>query len=335
MAATLTADNTAFEVRDEYSVTLGAFNDSMGAAGYVGHRLFPLSLRTRGSGQYPKFRPEEEMFLEDYGTERKPDGTFKRSSAEWDADSYEVKTYGHEATIDDERSNSFDDVLSAERSEQGRLLNMLRREFERRIAVAATAEASYDVSRIKGGLTAWSDGAATVFADVDAQRDAFFDEFGGEPNALFLDRSDMRDALVSADVQPRLPGAVHVQPSELTMAVNARRLAIALDLDFVFVANATRNRLPSRDFVRLWPKGKAVLARVPVTDDPAEYCYGRTIVWDQFGDIEDDRIVFRAERYKEQRPSSVVVRARGSFVHKVLYPEGARLLLVDGAEQPT
>lgn len=327
---------TAWDVREDLSLSISEFDHEMNERGYVGHRLFTPTPRDSKSGKFRRVPLEQE--LQDDDCKRNPDSTFKRTTMEWGSDQYDTQSYGTEATIDDEMQARYDDLFDAEEQEFNRISRKLQRAFEVEVATEATTIANYDVSRVKGGLGAWTlanKENATPYADIDEQREQFFLDFGAEPNALFLPRSDMRAALASDEIVDRLKGQNYIDARPGVLNRNATNLATALDIPEVIPANALRNVGSSRNLSRIWPSGRAVLARISTTSDPSELSYGRAMIFSPMGVADGDRMGVWTESYDEPQRAGSVLRVRANWQLMKMHVQAARLLLTDGTAQPT
>ena len=326
--------SAAFDVREDLSLTISEFDHAMNERGYVAHRLMPAMPRQEKSGKWPRIPLEQE--LQDVDVDRNPDATFKSLSLEWEDDTYDTKSKGLEAPVDDETLARYDGIIDAEQSLSDLIERTILRRFEIEMVSYFTTVANYDVSRVKGDLTPWSNASsATPYADIDAQREAMFLELGQEPNALILSRKDMRDALNTDNIVNRIKNQNYQDARPGTLNANAGNLAVALDIPEVIVANSLQNTGTTRNLSRIWPNGYAVLARVAVTDDPTEIAIGRAPVWSPMGVVDGDRIGVWGESYDVPEVAGSRIRRRANWGRKVLHVEAARLLLINGASQPT
>lgn len=331
------ASTTAFDVREDLSLTMSEFDHAMNEAGYVGHRLFPATPVKSRSGKYTNL-PLEEEFSDDLDDlERNEDMTFKVSSMEFASDDYTTKNYGHEAHLDEVVVAQYADFWDAEQSENARLQRKIMRAFEIMVAAQMTAVANYAISRVKGGLTAWSEAnIATIkpLTVVEGQRESFANDAGVEPNAIVMTRHDMRLALRTTEVLDRLTGQ-NFQDAQAGKMMNPQVLANALDIEHVIVANARKNTGKSRNLSRIWPNGRAVLAYVrPEGADSTLPCYGQAMVWSPMGAVNGTRVACYGESYEKPDVAGYRVRQRANWGLKVRNVEMARLLLLDGTAQP-
>lgn len=332
MSQPSTAD---WNVREDLSLPIHEFDHAMNEAGYVAHRLLPLIPRENKSGKMPRFPLEEE--LQDIETRRNPDGSFNRSKAVWESDSYDTQSHGLEAVIDDEVQERYDDIIDAEAYEGNRIERSLLRRYEREIVDYFTTASNYTTGREIASIDAWTlanAASALPYTVIETQREAMFLELGAEPNALILNRHDFRSAIQAAQIVDRLKAQNFVDARPGVLARNAQALADALDIDHVIVANSLRNTTGpggGRSLGRIWPTGKAVLARVAIGPDPTQVCIGRTMVWSPMGAIEGDRLGVIAESYDEKQTMGTVQRRRTNWGKKILHVEAARLLRIDGS----
>lgn len=332
MSQPSTAD---WNVREDLSLPIHEFDHAMNEKGYVAHRVLPLIPRDEKSGKMPRFPLEEE--LQDIETKRNPDGSFNRSKATWESDSYDTQSHGLEAVVDDEVQARYDDIIDAEAYEGNRIQRALLRSYEREVVTFLTTPGNYTTDREIASISAWTlanAASAVPYTVVETQRELMFLELGAEPNALILNRHDFRAAIQAAQIVDKLKGQNFHDALPGVLARNAELLAQALDIDMVIVANSVRNtRKPGggRSLARIWPNGKAVLARVATSPDPTEVCLGRTMIWSPMGAIDGDRLGVIAESYDEKQTMGTVQRRRTNWGKKILHVEAARLLLIDGS----
>jgi hypothetical protein len=326
---------TAFNVREDLSLPIHEFDHAMNEAGYVAHKLLPIIPRNNKSGKMPRFPLEEE--LQDFETKRNPDGSFNRSKATWEDDNYDTQSHGLEAVIDDETQARYDDIIDAEAYEGNRIERSLLRGYERDVVDYFTTHTNYTAGREIASIVAWTlANAATAvpYTVIDTQREAMFLELGQEPNALILNRADFRAMMAANQIVDRLKSQNYQDARPGPLVRNADAAAQSLDIEMVIVANALRNtKAPGggRSLGRIWPTGRAVLARVAVTDDPTEVCIGRTMMWSPFGATDGDRLGVIAESYDEIQTAGSVQRRRTNWGKKILHVEAARLLRIDGS----
>lgn len=325
--------NADFDVREDLSLTIEEFDLEMNKAGYVGHRLLPPMPKDKKAGKVPRLPLEETM--QDIDVNRNPDGSFKLMTLEYSSDSYDTQSKGLESQIDDETLERYDDLTDAEASVSRLIEECILRAFEIDLVSYFTTPANYAASRTTGGLTSWLNAAsAAPYANIDAEREAFFLDFGKEPNALFLARSDMRAALNADDTLGRIKNQNFQDARPGSLNANAANLAQALDIPEVIVANSLKNTGNTRNLSRIWPVGVAVMAHIAQTDDPAEVCLGRSPVWSPMGVVDGDRIGVWAESYEKPEVAGSRVRRRANWGRKIWHPEAARLILIHGQANP-
>lgn len=323
-----------FDTREDLSLTIEEFDPAMNRLGYVAHRIAPPMPVEHKKGSVPRVPLEETM--QDIEVDRNPDGSFKLMTMEWTDDDYKTQGKGLEAHIDDETADRYDDIVDAESSLSGLIEESLLRSFEIDIVNYVTDVTNYTADRVAAGLSDWRDAANGVpYANIDAQREEFFVDFGKEPNALILARSDMRAALNCDDTLNRIKHQNYQDARPGPLNVNASNLAQALDLPEVIAANALKNTGTTRNLSRIWPAGRAVLAHLAETDNPAEVCFARSPVWSPQGVIDGDRIGLWGESYEKPEVAGSRIRRRGNWGLKIMHVEAARLLLIHGQADPS
>lgn len=309
-----------FHVRQDLSLSFAKFTSKADAAGHVAHRLFPMVTRPLPDGLFPAYETAD--LIGTVAQDRETGGGYAFDSLEWQDDSYRTKGVGLSAAIDRETAQRYGSVANAERFESARLLTAVQRQFEIETVDYITAPTSHDVSRVHLDLIAWTEDNATPLEDLDEPRKLIAEEFGHEPNALVIGSADFRALQRTNEIRDRI-------------GTNPTRQAIAelLDLEEIVIARSRKLEPVSKTTVPIWQAGRAILAYVPTTDDLDEPSYGRTVIWDARGEQEGDRLGAVIESWDSPVNDSLAVRAKSHWGRKVVAPEAAHLLYIDGATE--
>ena len=300
-------DESRLEVREDLSYTIEEFDLMSSEDGYVGHKILPAMPKPKKKGSL--IRVPLEQMVQDLPVNRNADQTFPFSRLEVGDDMYRTQNKGHATRIDKEALEEYNDLFDAETYEQKRITYGIRRAFEREVVGHVTDFNNYDASRradnttggsTGGGMSNWSSRAsATVYADVDAEREKMFLDLGAEPNAMFMSRADFRRVIDTEDVQARSRSQDYVDVRPKVLNRNTDSLAEVVDIEKVYAANSLRNRGTGRDLQRIWPNGIVVLAKVKDPGNVTDIGYGYSPVWSKMGMADRGMPVIWAESYDE------------------------------------
>ena len=147
------------------------------------------------------------------------------------------------------------------------------------------------------------------------------------PNCLVLNRRQFYGLKNTDEIVDRVKYAGTVDPAKITPSA----VAMVLDLDKIVVAGGYKNvanEAQTPDIDPIWSDEYAMLCRVAVTDDPAEPCIGRTLLWNQenAGLGSDQELAIITEEYRSERTRGSIMRARCDYVIKILHVECGHLL---------
>lgn len=314
--------------RLDLGLTAEEFNLAADRMGFIGPRVFPVIQVAIQASTFPKRTLEQ--LLKNYTTLRAPRSGYGGAEQEFGTDSYATEDHGLEGSLDDRELAIFRDLIDAETGViNGTVDGVLRR------AEIDAAAAAYDTSVWTGaslttGVTnEWDDATNAVpIDDVDAAREIIVSGSGLEPNALIINRYQMRNIRKCASVVDKIKYVMGALPKDITPQI----LAAAFDLDFVIVAGSvknTANEAAARAVSRIWSNEYAMLAKVAVTTDLAEPCVGRTFTWNGNGGSgpgSDTELAYLVEERRNPNDTGTIYRCRNDRGIKVLYKEAAHLL---------
>ena len=319
--------------RPDLGMQVNEFNTELDRQGFIGHRVLPIVLRGKDQGDYPK--RSLETLLRQESTDRNPDGTYPRSDSKWEDDTYKTKERAHEGTVDDRSAKKFDDIIDAEADEVERVTDIVLRSYERAVAAAVFNTTTWTGATLTTAVgTAWSDTVnSNPISDVEAAREKLIlgsggaGGFGQEPNALIINRKVLRNLKDNEKIIDRLKGQNFQDARKGN--INAEMIAVALDIPMVIVAGSvdnTANEAKARSLSRIWSPSYAMLAKVAETDNPAEACLGRTVMWSEEGAVDGDRYAVIVEQYRENRRRGGVMRVRSDDDIKIQFAAAGHLL---------
>lgn len=290
---------------------------AMNRQGFIAHRVLPIITRTKPNGDYPTI-PREQL-LQVRSTQRAPGGGYPRSGAGFSKDSYSTSEHGHEAVLDDRTVKMYDDLVDAERWEGERIRNIVLQDYEIEVANYLFNATTFS-GKTANVTNEWDDTAnATPVSDIEAKREVIFAATGYEPNALVISRHVFRNLRRCDEVIDNLKyqGFQDARPSQ----ISEQALALALDIDYIIVAGSAKNTANESDAAsmsRIWSNEYALLCRVAETNNPSEYCLGRTIVWDAESALDGERLGVIEEMYRDEPARANVKRARTDWGKKII-----------------
>lgn len=319
---------TAAVSRVEFGLTVEEFGLEMDRRRFIGPRVLRPKAVTRQSASFGRI-PVEEL-LREVNSARAPHAGYSRGDFVFETTSFSTEEQGFEAVLDDRETAMYADLLDAEAIASARAVDIVARKYER-----AVAGAIHDTSVWAGaGLTTaltneWDDSSnATPIDDIDTARQVIIDATGLEPNALIVNRKQLR-ALRRTD---QILDRVLYKAGSPVASVTGEMLAELLDLDTLLVAGGTYNSAAEgqdADFDPIWSDEYAMLCRVATSEDPAEPCIGRTFIWNGDGVPgvgTDEQIAIAVEQYREDSRRGDVFRARTDWDLVVLIAACGHLL---------
>lgn len=290
---------------------------AMNRLGFIAHRVLPIVSRSKPSGEFPTIPKEQQLQIRN--TKRAPGGGYNRSGAGFSKDSYSTSEHGHEALLDDRTVKMYDDLLDADRWEGERIRNIVLQNYEIEVADYLFNATTFS-GKTAGVTNEWDDVAnATPITDIEAKRETIFAATGYEPNALVISRHVFRNLRRCAQVIDTLKYQGFQDARQAQISEQA--LAVSLDLDYIIVAGSAKNTANESDaasMARIWSNEYALLCRVAETNNPSEFCLGRTIVWDAESAVDGERLGVIEEMYRDEAARSDVKRARTDWGKKII-----------------
>jgi len=288
--------------RPELAVLAYAYALAASQRGFIGLNVFPVFEVGLQASVYPVIPAE--AFLKLYETKRTARSSYGRSDFEFDDGEYFCRENGWEELIDDSERKLYKRFFDAEIVATQRVIDVILRKQEKRIADKAT-----DTAKLPHGAATkkWNDPAASMRDDAKRVIKLMRDTIGLTPDCCCLSWDDFQNALVA----PELKDYLKYTNTYLTdtIEVQKRVLAQYLGIGMVHVGNAIFDsakkgqKLSPAD---IWPTGKAAFC---VTGSNAmdlkEPCLGRTFLW-----TEDAPENLVTESYREEQSRSDVIRAR-------------------------
>jgi len=271
--------------------------------GFIGLDLLPIFEVDEQSGDYPVIPIEALLKLQ--STKRAPDGTYPRSSYEFEADSYSCGENGWEERIDDVEARLYRRFFDAEEVATKRAVDVILRGQEKRISAMVFNTSNLSYSAVS---TEWSTAAScTPRADVMTGRQAMRAASGLIPNVLAMSLKVFENLLVAAEITDALQ---YTNPIELGgLEVQKRIIAQYFGVDRVLVGGGiydSSKKNIAMSIADIWDDEYVGLFAV-ASDSPdlKEPIIGRTFLW-----TEDSPENLVTESYREEQTRSDIVRVR-------------------------
>ncbi len=303
--------------------TFEEFDLEMDRMGFIAHRVFPVMEVGQQAGNFGKI-PIEQL-LQNRDTERAPGSGYSRGKFTFLPATYACAEHGAEEPVDDREAKMYANYFDAEQVSTRRAYDVVLRNAEKRLAALLFNTNTYTgASLATAAAVAWSTAASAVpVTDVENACRKVWENCGMWPNALILNRHNMRNARRTAQVidASKSQGFMDVRAGSL----NAQQLATVFDLEEVIVAGAAKNTANEGQatvLANIWSNSYAMVARIVRTNDIREPGVGRTFHWGEDG----SQVGGMVETYRDETVRSNVVRVRHDTQEKHLYVEAAHLI---------
>lgn len=306
--------------------------------GYIWPRFMPLAVTEREAGVYPKIKlrsllPKVSLDM----LRRKSDGSYPRSTWEYESDNFTTQEYGIEESVDDRASRILRfqglqaDQIAADRSATS---GMRAIEISACTIVQDTTTYSAQKTTV---VNEWDDATnATPINDVKTGVEAFEARNGGlKPNLLVMNLKQARNVLLCDQIRNILGyrpseglSQEQLQGNALMIARFESILAMVLGVPEVAIADGFANsKLPgvAGSYTRIWSDESVSLMLVASGgQDLKQPGFGRTMAWT--GDGGGTGQALSIEDYYEPRVRSRVIRARFDIEQKVVHSELLQIL---------
>lgn len=314
--------------RLDLGLTASEFSLQADRQGFIGPRVLPVITVAKQASQFPK-RTVEQM-LKSHNTKRAPRAGYPSNESEFSLDSYATEDHGLEGPLDDREAAIYASEIDAEMEVVGDTVDGVLRAYEVAAATAVYDTAVWTGATLTTGITnEWDDVAnATPIADINAAREIIFQQSGQEPNALIMNRYQMRCAVRCAEIVEKIKYVFGALPQDITPAM----LAAAFDLQMIIVAGAaknTANEAQTASLSRIWSNEYMMLAKVATTNNLREPCIGRTFTWNGNGGSgpgTPEELAYLVEERRNPNDTGTIFRCRNDRVIKIINPECGHLL---------
>ncbi len=303
-------------LRPDLASSFMEFDLEMDQLGFIGLSLFPVIETMKQAGTFGRIKLAE--MLRDQESVRAPGASYNRGEGRFDTLNFATVEHGFEEAIDDRESEMFADFFDAEQLAAMRARDVVVRNYEKRIAALALA-----ITNTNAAAFVWSDAAqATPIVDVKNANLAIFDRTGLIPNVLAITWKQFQHLKDVDEIVERIKFSGRDDPKRA--GINQQVLADVFGLDRVIVTGSRRNTAnegaATPILSSIFADQSATLARVALTDDPREACWGRTFHWGEDGST----IGGMVETYRDEPKRSDIARNRMDTDEKVLLDAAAQ-----------
>jgi len=288
--------------------------------GFIGIEIFPVFEVPEQSADYPKIPIE--ALIKTVTTKRAANGSYSRSTWEFETGTYSCEEYGWEERVDDAEANLYRRFFDAEEVAVKRAVDMLLRQQEKRISAAV-----FNTSNITGTssvTTEWSTAAScTPRADVKAGKVAMRAASGLMPNAMVISLKVLENLLVADEITDALK---YTNPIEIGgLEAQKRVLAQYFGVDKLLVGGAiydAAKKGAAMSITDLWDDEYCGLFNIsaggPAIKEPV---LGRSFLWT--GDSPQN---ITTESYREESTRSDIYRVRQNIDEAFIFTGAGYLL---------
>ena len=316
--------------RTELGSTFSEFDLAMSRRGFIGTRMFKPRMTAVQAAEVPLVPIE--ALLQDQPDDRTPGGSYKRSDFEFTKYDYHTVERGREEPIDDRTLAIYRDLIEAEDIHAQRAMDFIMRKYEMRCAAFA-----YDTAIFTDGPPDLTTPVAIkwdVYATAVPRRNVFdaiekIKTSGAcAPNKLTMNDTQLRDLVEVDSIISLIKYDSMDDPKKITPTFLAGLFTLDEILVASYVLKNTANPQQTAVVANVWANTSVLLGRMAVSDDPAEVCVGRTMMWSEetAGPGTDEGIAVTMEEYREENIRGGVIRGRTDYELKYIYKECGHLL---------
>lgn len=314
--------------RTELGSTFMEFDLSMSRRGFIGTRVLRPRMSSVQAADVPLV-PIEALLL-DQPDDRAPGGSYRRGDWEWTKYSFATQERGREEAIDDRTLAIYRDLIDAEVIHAMRAMDFVMRKFETRVKTAVYDTAVWTGAPLTTAVAIKWDAYSTAVPkrNVDAAVEKVKLSGATSPNKLTMNDTQLRDLTEVDSIIERIKYDSMDDPKRITSTFLAALFMLEEILVADYVLKNTANPAQAASIANVWDNDKVMLGRMAVTDDPAEVCIGRTIMFTEetAGPGTDEGIAVTMEEYREESVRGGVIRARTDYTQKIIYKEAGHLL---------
>ncbi len=192
--------------RPDLADSLREFDLEMDTAGFIGHRVMPVSPVANQSGTFGKIPIEELLQARD--TKRAPGSGYNRGEFKFETATYATEEHGVEEPVDDREAAMYANYFDAEVVSTQRAQRAIVEAQEKRIASLIFNTTTFSPTTV---TTEWSTAASAVpLTDVESKVQAIYGASGLWPNTMIVRQKGIpKSSQRRPDCGPREVSGVH------------------------------------------------------------------------------------------------------------------------------
>jgi len=251
---------------------------------------------------------------------------YQRGTAILGSQEFNCVQYGKEQTLDDADMALYTNVWDAELSKSRSIRSDLLDGREQIVAAMVQNTTTFNVGDgnfIDNKAAPWSTAGTDVLSQIGAGIEAARKLTGKRPNALIISSVQLHNlTYTNTAIRGLWSGVTVVTPVEI-----ANKLAALFGLKQVFVGSAVKNTQKMGNDASIsdvWSDKYATLATIAETNDAAEHCAFRTLVWSEVADTD-----VMISTYREEQTDSTVIKGKLYEDHLVVDPLAGYMMQIE------
>ncbi len=304
-------------VREDLTAAMYGFA-TRNANQFAGSLIFPEWRTTKRDVRYMRIPATE--FLRRESTERAGTARYGRSNHTRVPVIDFIPELGWEEAIDPTDTQAYQDMDAYEKVVTERVMGIVLRDLERRIASAVFSLTNFPLNNVTGHVagTVWSNAAALPLTDVHLGHESITNRSGLKANTLVLTSTAVRNLSRNTNLIGRIGSIDTTVKNGVLPLLSLQQL---FDVERIIVVDAMFQNAPeaaAQNLARQWSNQYVWMGYTRTDGDMESPQAGRLLVWDhspapgvdgQRADQIDGVDVF-VEEYNEPGTSTRVIRAR-------------------------
>jgi hypothetical protein len=279
-------------------------SNSFVGAGAVGGSVLPIFKTMVKSGNFAKIT--RDSILRSRNVKRVARSAYSRDDFEVKDQAFSCEERGHEQPLDDSERSMYASDFAAEVAASRIAANVVLTEQERDVATMILNATTWTGASLftDNKATPWTTVGTDIIGQVMAGKEKVRGNTGMKANALVISQSVLELGL---KCNTAIKTAIQYTAIPTEDAV-VRALSGLLGLRYILIGDSVYNSAKEgQTFASAdaWSNRYAMICRVAETEDLAEPCIGRTLLWS--ADSADNATV---EEYREEQTRSWVYRCR-------------------------
>lgn len=277
----------------------------LGSNQFIGvNRILPIFNTMKKAASFSKIT--RDSILRSRNVKRAPRAAYSRDQYEAKDQQYNCEERGHEQPLDDVERSLYRSDFDAESAASRIAANVVLLEQERDVASMIFNTTTWALGGALGtdnSGSPWATAGTDIIGQVEAAKTKVRQNSGSRPNALIIGYGVIESFKKNTAIKDAIK---YVSIPTEDAILNA--LSGLFGLKNIIVGDAIRNSAKEGQAFTgadVWSTTYAMIARVAETNDLAEGCLGRTMLW-----TEDSPQNATVEEYREEQTRSWVYRAR-------------------------